>query len=260
MSILRSFLSEHLRGTMHQRDSADKVYSFRGPAPLHHTLLAGRTTTGVTLQTLDSEHFDHGVILDQTPAPGFDIPEPDSCTVPRLLEVVSPKAAQILVDGVRNGLFVPPVKDAGWRSSKGEKSLIHATKIKPEDRHIDWKHWTLAEILRRNRVLGPLWSFARTGERGVRKRVIFTEMEERKPVFPEGNPNGSFTRGPGIPFVLMAGGQPELYVRTCDGKFIFLRQLKVEGQQAADSMRAAHKADLLTSDRDGWGFFHDSFQ
>ena len=231
---------------------------------MHHTLLAGHKKTGVTLQTLDSEHFDHGVILDQTPAPGFDIPNPDSCTVPQLLEVVSSKSTQMLVNGIRNGIFVPPLKDAGWRSSQGEKNLIHATKIKPEDRHIDWKNWTLAEIFRRNRVLGPLWSMAQTGKLGVRKRVIFTEMEEVMPLAYPGD-DGESTLQPGMPFLdwmveSLPGEEPELCVRTSDSRFIRLRQLKVEGQQATDGIRAARKADLFTPDCDGWLFFNDTLQ
>ena len=133
-------------------------YSFRGPAPLHHTLLADRSRTGVTLQTLDPAQFDHGVILAQTPSPGLEVPE--HCTVPNLLDIVTPKAAQILVDGIRDGLFVRPLEDVGWRKPETEGSLIHAGKIRPEDRHIDWANWTWAEISKRNRVVGPLWSNA----------------------------------------------------------------------------------------------------
>lgn len=226
--------------------------------------MAGHKRTGVTLQTLDSKHFDHGVILDQTPAPGFDIPNPDSCTVPQLLDVVSPKAAQMLVNGIRNGVFVPPREDVGWRSSQGEKSLIHATKIKPEDRHVDWKNWTSAEIFRRNRVLGPLWNMAQTGNHGVRKRVIFTEIEEVELLAFPGD-DGSFTLQPGMPFMnsmfeRLSGEEPKLCVRTSDGRFIRLRQLKAESQQAADGARAARKADLFTQGCDGWIFFNDTLQ
>ncbi|KAJ5818372.1 methionyl-tRNA formyltransferase family protein [Penicillium riverlandense] len=227
---------------------------FRGPAPLHHTLLAGRNKTGVSLQTLHLKHFDHGTILSQTPAPGFDVPNPESCTVPELIDVVAPKGAQLLVDGIKEGLFVPPVVDAGWRAAQGSHDLIHAAKIKPEDRHIDWTNWSLVNINRRSRVLGPLWSKAlvtshpsdNTQPSFQQKRVILTEMEEVDP--PKGC--GSFSLVPGLPFV--GGGHPveprkgkALYVFTSDGKVMRINRMKVEGEQDAEGLRAAIKARMF---------------
>ena len=230
------------------------MLSFCGPAPLHHTLLVGRTRTGITLQTLDLKRFDQGVIIDQTPAPGFDIPNPESCTVPQLLEIVAPKGAQMLVDGIRNGLFVPPTRQAGWRSPDDQDALVHAAKIKPEDRHISWTSWDWLEISRRSRVIGPLWNMALVAQRSTdgtvsfqKKRIIFSEIEEVEPL--EGSRILSVI--PGVPFV--DGAKPieprqekGLYVYTRDGKLIRIRQLKVEGEAAADGVRAALKARMLS--------------
>ncbi|PWY62562.1 methionyl-tRNA formyltransferase family protein [Aspergillus eucalypticola CBS 122712] len=226
---------------------------FRGPAPLHHTLLAGKTKTGVTLQTLDLKHFDHGTILAQTPAPGFDIPNPDACTVPNLLNLVCPKGADILVKGIREGLFVPPVEDAGWRASEGDGPLVHAAKIKPEDRHIDWQNWSSLDISRRNRVLGPLWSKALVANNTSsekpsfqHRRVIFTDFEEVTPL----KGCDKFSVVPGLPFV--DGTHPidstkgkSVYVFTRDGKLIKVHQMKVEGEPNADALRAALKARMV---------------
>lgn len=234
-------------------DESDPKTSFRGPAPLHHTLLAGRMSTGVTLQTLHPKSFDHGTILSQTPAPGFDIPHPDSCTVPELLGLVAPKCAQLLVDGIKDGLFVPPVKDARWRSAEGTGTLIHAGKIKPEDRHLDWANWTMLDINRRNRVLGPLWSKALVATNPTdgplsfrQKRVILTETEEVDP------PKGchSLAVVPGLPFVnaphpVGPKRGRALYVFTRDGKVLRINQMKVEGEPAADGLRAAIKARMF---------------
>ncbi|RMJ26673.1 hypothetical protein PHISP_02485 [Aspergillus sp. HF37] len=247
--------------------------NFRGPAPLHHTLLAGHTRTGVTLQTLHPTHFDNGVILDQTPAPGFEIPNPDSCTVPQLLEVVAPMGGRMLLDGIKSGLFVPPVKDAGWRASEGQETLIHAAKIKPEDRHIDWANWPWAEINRRNRILGPLWSKALVSNRSVdgslsfqQRRVVFTEIEEVDPL--EGC--DAFALIPGVPFVDDTSPiEPQqgkgLYVFTRDGKLIRIRQMKVEGMQSADGVRAALKGKMLSDQTFGsnaarYTTFYNPFQ
>ncbi|PYH46104.1 methionyl-tRNA formyltransferase [Aspergillus saccharolyticus JOP 1030-1] len=226
---------------------------FRGPAPLHHTLLNGRTRTGITLQTLHLKHFDHGTILAQTPAPGFDIPTPASCTVPDLLNVVAPKGAEILVAGIREGLFVPPVKDAGWRSTVNDSPLIHATKIVPEDRHIDWTNWTLHEIQRRHQVLGPLWSkslVAHGTSDGKpvfqHRRVIFSGFEEVELL----KGCDQFSVVPGLPFV--DGAHPieldkgnGVYVFTRDRKLVKIHYMKVEGELNADALRAARKARMI---------------
>lgn len=232
---------------------AHYVPSFRGPAPLHHTLLAGRTRTGVTLQTLHDKRFDQGVILKQTPYPGFEIPNPESCTVPQLLDLVSSKGAQILVDGVRDGVFVPPVEPAGWLPAGEKADLVHAVKIKTEDRHIDWKNWTWAEISKRSRVLGPLWSMATVaagtdGQNRQQRRVIFTAMERVE------IPKGSDPRlhVPGLPFVEgippfeQRQGGKGLYVFTHDGSLVRLQQIKVEGERVADGFRAALKAQMVS--------------
>lgn len=258
MSIPHFYPSEYLYGLEQDHGPGrwlmQNYCSLRGPAPLHHALLAGYTRTGVTLQTLHPEHFDHGIILDQTPAPGFEIPNPDSCVVPQLLEVVAPKAAQMLVDGIRNGLFVPPVRDAGSRAPKEQEKLIHAAKIKPEDRHIDWTNWSWAEINRRSRILGPLWSKALAANRFLDgslsfqpKRVIFTEMEEVDRL----ESCDTFALIPGVPFV--NGANPAdlqhgkgLYVFTRDGKLICIHQMKVEGEKTADGVRAALKGKMLS--------------
>lgn len=227
--------------------------SFRGPAPLHHTLLAGETTTGVTVQTLHHESFDHGVILSQTPAPGFDIPNPNSCTVPELLNLVAPKGAQMLVESIDKGLYVPPIKDVGQCSTKDTSELIHASKIIPEDRHINWAEWSSANIARRNRVIGPLWSKALCATNAEnaplafqQKRVIFTEIEEVD--LPDNCE--SFSILPGLPFTNSylpdePGVKRHLYVFTADGKVLRINRMKVEGEKDSNALAAAHKARMF---------------
>lgn len=207
----------------------------------------------MSLQTLHHKSFDHGTILCQTPAPGLEIPNPDSCTVPELQALLAPKGAQLLVNSIQDGLFVPPLTDAGWFSSKETGNLVHASKIKPEDRHIDWANWTILDINRRNRVLGSLWSKALVptsttdGPPTFRhKRAILTELEEVDP--PKGS--DAFAVVPGLPFtnthhpVEPKKGR-ELYVFTKNGKVLRINQMKVEGEAAADGLRAAIKAHMF---------------
>lgn len=244
-------------------NSADFSSSFRGAAPIHHALLAGERRTGITLQTLDPYKMDHGVILDQTPRPGFDIPNPETCTAEQLLDLVTPKAADMLLKGIQNRVFVPPLKGIGWRAEGDGSDLRFAGKIKTEDRHIDWNKWTWEEIKRRERVLGPLWSNAlvphsTAGKEGFQnKRIIFTKMELADN---SGFPDPAQVI-PGLPFAANtkpphSGGGGRLYVYTSDGKLVEIHEMKVEGKPAADAYRAAQKAMLMRRlDSDG-GLFH----
>ena len=223
--------------------------SFRGPAPLHHTLLANRTRTGVTLQTLHNKHFDRGLIVKQTE---FDIPNPESCTVPELLDVVSARGAQMLVDGIRSAdvlfnVHHPPLLLDPTNSNVDD--LIYARKISSEDRHVDWAAWSWPEIRKRCRILGPLWSMATTclnnnnrSSSFSQKRVIFTSMD--KVEFHQQHDYEELP--PGQPFIVERNSTTkELYVFAQDGTLIHIHQMKVEGEQAAVGSTAALKARMV---------------
>lgn len=133
----------------------------RGPAPIQHALLKRRQHTGVSLQTMHPTKFDHGVILSQSPK--LQIPE--DATPRSMFESLGPVAAEHLVQGIENGLFLPQHKDA-QSSSPGLGDFAHAPKIKPSDREIDWSSWTGSDIELRDRVLGRLWdttTYAQSG-------------------------------------------------------------------------------------------------
>ncbi|KAK6951075.1 hypothetical protein Daesc_007604 [Daldinia eschscholtzii] len=152
----------------------------RGPAPLQHALLAGRTHTGVSLQTLDEKAFDHGLVLART----RPIPIPPDVNFADLLRSVSPLAAELLVKGLRDGVHVPPLEEArehsdALRISLGaSKDLLHAPKITTQDRQLRFDN--IAELSRRYRALGPLWFWARNNK-GERKRVIVHQIAGEDP-------------------------------------------------------------------------------
>ncbi|SPQ20964.1 8a8ba120-eb7f-4040-8a16-17b0e462029a [Thermothielavioides terrestris] len=86
----------------------------RGPAPIHHALLAERSHTGITVQTLSPTSFDAGAILLQTPPPGTPIPP--ACTFQQLHDLLAPAGARMLVEALRQGLHVhaaPPYGGLG---------------------------------------------------------------------------------------------------------------------------------------------------
>ncbi|KAG6013733.1 hypothetical protein E4U43_007141 [Claviceps pusilla] len=150
----------------------------RGPAPIHHALLRGDTHMGISLQTLDPKAFDHGTILAQTPAPGFPIPP--SASLQTVMQEAAARGAEMLVQGLRDGLHVPPHRDVGWKAAqlqaKGAETLQHAPKITKADGRID-PDWTAEQFARRIRVLGSVWTTAVLHGSGSRKRVLLLDAE-----------------------------------------------------------------------------------
>lgn len=112
---------------------------------------------GVSLQTLHEDKIDHGVVLSQTPSPGIKmIRNPTLSTTTRKLAV---ECAELLVQGLRDGLHLPPHEDAGWMAKELEgKPLEHAPKITASDTEIDWANWTADDWSRRLQLKQAVWT------------------------------------------------------------------------------------------------------
>jgi methionyl-tRNA formyltransferase len=152
--------------------------SFRGPAPLQHTILSGAEKTGVTLQTLDDKSFDRGIILAQTPL--LSIPNWNHCTYKDLLEFISPKAASLLIQGLRGRVFIPPLVDVGLSTTEriypqNYKFEKHATKITPGDGELLLLDCEADQIYRQYRAIGRLWSNVLVDPE-TSKRLIFEDI------------------------------------------------------------------------------------
>ncbi|KAF2742480.1 methionyl-tRNA formyltransferase [Sporormia fimetaria CBS 119925] len=185
----------------------------RGPAPIHHTLLKKRARTGVTVQTLHPEHFDHGTILGQTPPPGIDVPE--GATTDQLVKQLGALGGEMLVSVLKAGAFVPPVKDAGWYGASGGP-VEHAEKISSSHRAVDFGTATADDILTRHRVLGDLWCLLpRTGE-----RVILNEIRAGKEDAAGDGPVGIF---------VAEDGRDDLLARTADGQLLSIVSSTIAG-------------------------------
>ena len=112
--------------------------------------------------------FDEGVVLAQTPA----VPIADDATPEGLVETLGRLGAELLVRGIEDAVFVPPLRDVSGESGSGiggyeAPEPVHAPKIRPADREIRWSSWSADEILLRDRALGGrLWDsglWARVG-------------------------------------------------------------------------------------------------
>lgn len=206
--------------------------SLRGPAPVHHAILRGDSHIGVSLQTLDDKAFDHGTVLSQTPRPG--IPVPSGCTVQELTALLAPVGAQMLVEGLRNGLYVPPHQNKGWKVEELDQwQLEHAPKVTKADGHIQWSDWIADDFVRKIRVLGSVWTEAVT-RKGEMKRLIFQDAE----IIAHDDVKA---HGTTVPFAVDRGtgtfnafvsdqGDGSYAIRTPDEKFIRVKKIKVQGK------------------------------
>jgi methionyl-tRNA formyltransferase len=229
--------------------------SLRGPAPLHHTIINGDKYTGVTLQTLHPEKFDHGTILAQTPPPGFIVPSyPHATTYKGLHDFITPKAAEMLVRGIRDRLFDPNrlgeiSKSMPSPSYPEDRPTRHAPKITTNDRYIDFSTMTADEILRRHRALGRLHSFFKID--GGPKRVIFDTLTSFSPetILSIEPPAQDFTQNLFAPDGKTPAGTLECTAfRTtvrvpCLNGAVFLRHAIVEGKAKTSARTALFQSD-----------------
>ena len=215
--------------------------SFHGAAPLHHTLLSGCEYAGVTVQTLHPKHFDQGKILAQTPSPGW---EHKCSTVPELLDQVAPKGASMLLSCIKDRLYLAGTDiREGVQHDQRTATARAAPKITPRDRFIDWDTWSAEEILRRNQIIGPLWSSARVNaDTEDKRRIIWStgfELYEDAPDvhFPIRQP------------VVVGYGKlsQRVFIRSCDNKILRIGQIKIEGGGQADPIQAALRASMNDS-------------
>lgn len=173
--------------------------------------------------------FDKGMILAQTEYPGFE----HSCsTVPELVDVVAPKGAEMLVQGLRDRVYVPPLKDLSLHLSKISGRLSrYAPKITRNDLHINWDTWTAERILLTQRLMmGSLWN---EGE------VLCSGggIESRRIIWSQGfqlfsGPMNNLAEY-GRPIIIKdrrSKALPYLFVGTCDGYTLTTQGIKIAGK------------------------------
>ena len=169
----------------------------------------------------------------QTPLPGLDIPNPESITPTELSAFLAPKGADLLVQGLRERVFSSKLE------SKGSSSLARpAPKITPEDRHINWSKWSAEEILRRHRVVGPLWNRAYAGSPPnlSEKRVIWSAGFEVAT-----SPMDDIEPGLGT----ISVSNPYIYIRTADEHILRADTAVIEGLDKKAASVAVIRANMV---------------
>jgi methionyl-tRNA formyltransferase len=168
----------------------------------------------------------------------LSIPDPDNITVPQLTDFLAPTAADLLIRGLRDRVFVPPLEALGPATQNhGTASFERpAPKIRPEDRHIDWRTWSADQILRRNRVLGRLWNTIDaslpTGEQRILWSSGFTKSDLDM---------GDYAAGVGA----ISPSGSAIFIRTVDGQTLTAGRVIMEGSWEKDAGVVMRKARLL---------------
>lgn len=118
-------------------------------------------------------------MLSQTPAPGISIPA--KISLGEMTALLAKEGSELLVEGLRNGVHIPPLQDRGWyatRLTKDEGALRHAPKLFKADAQIGWGaaasnyHWTSQDFERRLQVFDSVWTHV-IDKNGRPQRVIF---------------------------------------------------------------------------------------
>lgn len=86
--------------------------------------------------------------------------------------MLAKEGAAMLVDVLKSGAFVPPLKDVGWYNESGGP-VEHAGKITKNQREVDFKRDTLQDILKIQRVIHPAYCILPNGA-----RLILEEIED----------------------------------------------------------------------------------
>lgn len=180
-----------------------------GAAPIQHAILRHRDRTGVSIQTLDPEHFDHGTILAQTPEPGIAIPR--HTTTPLLESYLTSFGAQMLIDILKAQKYIQPHEDAGWYAASNGP-VDHAPKLTKQDSFIDFSKHTLKDIMAKYYALGDVWCILPNGARLIMHQVSTTGALQPHDKFDVPQQRGIWVEG---------ALRPLLFHAACGGVGVF---------------------------------------
>lgn len=162
--------------------------------------------------------------------------------MPELLEQVAPAGADMLLTSIKNRLYLVDNNIHEEVRDVQEAAVVArpAPKITSNDRFINWETWTADEIMRRHRVIGPLWSSARfNDEEKVERRIIWSTG------FDQTSTTSTVHVPVGQPVVIGTESSAQnVYIRTCDDRMLAIGEIKIEGGEQAKPIQAAKKAGM----------------
>ena len=142
---------------------ASLLPQWRGASPMQHSLLAGDTQTGITIQKM-SEVLDAGEILSQCITP-ID----DRETITTLHDRLAAMGAKQILETLKKPLSPVP---------QSKEEITKCSKLSRTDGDVDPQHMTAEEIDRRVRALVP-WPGVRCSIYGTSVKLIETSLIEQ---------------------------------------------------------------------------------
>ncbi|ODA82613.1 hypothetical protein RJ55_01121 [Drechmeria coniospora] len=223
----------------------------RGPAPIHHAMLRGDSHVGISLQTLDDKAFDHGTVLAQTPAPG--LPIHPGASLHEVIDDAAAAGAEMLVQGLRNGLHIPPHQSVAGRSIPG-LPLTHAPKVTKADSEVDWDAWaSVGDFARRIRVFSSVWTRTVLADGHAEKRLLFLDAEEVTEATAAGEEYSiAFAHGDGrrTQRTVRVGTDGSCTLHLAARSWLRVRRVRVDGKRDQDAAKGL--APFLASPRAGY--------
>lgn len=194
---------------------------WRGAAPIHRSLLAGDSETGVTIMQMD-EGLDTGAMLLKKRCP---ITASD--TSGELHDRVAAIGAAALLESL------PAIADQTITAEAQDDSLAcYAHKLEKAEGEIDW-HKSASEIARQVRGLSP-WPVAFTSLNGETLRVWYAEAS-----------NEETSAKPGT----VIGTDKKAIIVACGEGAVRLLKIQLPGSKAMDSSAVLNsKKELFSND------------
>jgi methionyl-tRNA formyltransferase len=142
----------------------------------------------------------------------------------------------MLVEGIRKKLFVPPIQPV----NPSHDNVTHAKKLTTQDRWMD-PSWDSSTLVRRERILGPLWAMLPTdsGE----KRANFTDITK----LPRAVKLGSIPVAAGELCIVHQEQDQDICWMASD-QLVKVGSLTVDGLAPQKALVAVKKAKLLLKD------------
>lgn len=204
-------------------------FSLRGPAPLHHALLEGRTSLGVTLQTLDHEQFDHGLIIEQE---SFELPQNGMIGIDELTGFMAEKAAQVLKHCLEHHQYRSG--NAREQAPLSEGQTAFAGKIEPAAARPDWSTWSTERILRTSRAMGGVWSLLQSHRKGKPEKPERFRWHDLRVWSDPPEDEHIANATPGVPVVWQTESESEKWhgvaIRTADGELLMPTHVTPQGR------------------------------
>ncbi|KNC45911.1 methionyl-tRNA formyltransferase [Thecamonas trahens ATCC 50062] len=213
----------------------------RGPAPLHHTILAGDTTTAVCLIDVDPTAFDVGALLARSPLDLTTLPDtPFPPPLPVLSSTLAGTGGKLVRSALRSW---NATLDAAVDQDRLGAEPSHAPKVSKDDAIVPWATAPAAHVLRLHRAFAGSFDAqafvtlpARRKPDGARKRVKLLELD----VVAAGDPaaGDAAQLAPGT--IAFDKPRKRLLVGTADAVGVAVGSLQVEGKAPCSAVDFAN--------------------